>query len=103
MQINAAVLFADLHRFIPHTALADHPAQPEIANHLPLVRLLSNRSCWPCRDAFPITLVVFDHYRPAMIKDTSFKVYARGKFAALMQILMDRVSTREQNATDRDL
>src|SRR5262249_48281748 len=78
VQIHAAVLLARLHGLLTHAPFADHPAQPEVTDHLPLVRLFSDGGRRPGGDALPMALLIFDDHRPAVVKDTALKTHARG-------------------------
>src|SRR5262252_982576 len=93
VKIYAAILLARFQSFVPHAAFAYHGAQAAIAYDLPLVWLLTNRGGGTCGDTFPISLLILDDDRPAMIENAAFQVNRRWKLPTFVKIFVDRIPT----------
>src|SRR5215470_432366 len=84
VQIHTAIFAASGQRSLPHAAFANDSAQAEITHNLPLVRFFTDGRSWPGGDAFPISLFVLYHDRPAMIEDAAAQTDAGRQSAPFM-------------------
>ena len=87
-----AVFRATRERFRPHAAFANHAAHAKLFHDARLIRLLANGSRRPCRGHFPFARVILHHHWAAMINDAALQIHALGKFAAFVQIFMNRIA-----------
>jgi len=102
VQVNTTVLLAGLQRFVAHAAFADDAAQTEIANHLPLIRLLANGRRRAGSGAFPVALLVLDDYRAAVIENAVFEIHTGRQRAAFVQIFVHGIAAGEEDAGDQN-
>ena len=92
VQIHASVFRTAPERLRPHAALADHAPHTELFHDVRLIRLLANGSRRPRRGHFPFARVILHHHRAAMINDAALQIHPLGKFAAFVQIFMNRIA-----------
>src|SRR5664279_3061783 len=98
MQIDTSMLLAGRHRPLTHAALADDPAQAEVADDLRLVRLLPNGGRGAGGDALPIALLVLNDDRAAVVENAALEVHAGRELSSVVQVLVNRIPSSEQGA-----
>ena len=70
VQINTAMLAARFEGLVAHAAFADDAANAEVANDLPLVRLLTNRGGRSSGGDLPFAIRIFHHDGTAVVDNS---------------------------------
>lgn len=100
VEVDATVFLAGAEGAVAHSALSDDAAEFEIADDLALVRFLADGSGGTCCGDFPGTGSILENDGSAVVDDSVGEVDSGREFPAFVEVFMNGVSTRKDDAGD---